>query len=213
MGILDFFKRKRVDNKSQQGREQEKIYPEMNLDYSYPNGDNIMANVKFMDVEDYVLPNGKSSHLQKISIMYTNSKTNGFESKSYYIDPVVMQDANGNYVYDSASYFESLNKTRPDLVNSFFEKGGITNLPSDYIGHLSGDDNVGYSRSFNQQNGFYADYINEYQRKLKEQEQSRAQRFAAETSRLVNEPHEIHYKTSHAEELTPEMYKEMFGDR
>ena len=100
------------------------------------------------------------------------------------------------------------------LLKAFFNKESVYNLPTNYIGKLEiYDDGRKPARTFNQTNGFYADYIQEQKKKEMEKEQARAARFAEENARLVNKPHEVHYKTSHAESLTPEMYKEMYGNR
>lgn len=211
MGIRDWFKKNKneeVENVGQQTM-QEKQYPKMALGYN--NG--VTADIKFKDVIDYQLENGKSAHLQEVEVLYDVPNSN-FEMKRYYIDPIAMQDESGNWYYDSVGYYEKMKRENLSLLKAFFNRESIYNLPSNYIGKLEiYEDGRKPARTFNQINGFYADYIQEHKRKLMEKEQAKADRFAQENARLVNKPHEVHYKTSHAESLTPEMYQEMYGNR
>lgn len=214
MGILDFFSKKRnnIKNDKMQKSENNKVkYPEMELNYS----DGTKANIKFKDVIDYTLENGKSSHLQEIEIFYYNQEEQ-FERKVCYIDPIAMVDENNNYVYNSEAYYQNLKKNNLGLAKAFFKKSEINNLPSNYIGNLSiYNDGRKPTRSFNQKNGFYADYIKQYQRKEQERinmQKDQQKKFQEEMLAQTMASCEVHYKDSHAEVLTPQMRDERFGN-
>lgn len=207
MGIRDFFNRfrNRKENKQKVNKSnQEKMqYPQMSLKYS----DGTIADITFMGVVDYQLENGKSSHLQEVYVTYTDPDNKSLKGKSFYIDPIAITDEQGNYVYNSAKYFEELKRNNVGLAKAFFKKQNVVDLPSNYLGSLAiYNDGRKPSRKFNQTNGFYTDYIEHY--KAKEQEKIRIQQeksreadkaFEKELRESVNEKG-VDYKYSSQED-------------
>ena len=86
---------------------------------------------------------------------------------------------------------------------------------SEEEGHLEELSESANELGFNQKNGFYADYIKQYQRKEQERinmQKDQQKKFQEEMLAQTMASCEVHYKDSHAEVLTPQMRDERFGN-
>ena len=89
-----------------------------------------------------MLENGQYKVVQNVSLAYLE-KNGRTMFKRISIDPIILQDKSGNYVYDSKTYYENMS-----LIKGFFSKESIESIPNNYIGHIGLDEKGNYNREY-----------------------------------------------------------------
>jgi hypothetical protein len=216
MGIKSFFKGLFKNNKNyarNEGTPYSSGYGEYikNVDMSlkYKSGTNL--NVKFLPVKSIALENGELKAIQEVELNYVEND-GSFSRKVVAIDPIVMQDQYGNYVYDSKEYYNQLLNINKGLVKGFFEKSQVTQIENGYIGHITQDQYGNYNRSFENNIRNYYDKELEVKKEIRKRErQNSLSEYLKEQTNKIEEIN-VNYKDSHAEVLTPEMLnKDHYG--
>lgn len=210
MGILDFFRR----NKNKTKRKvHSNVSPEKQaLNLKYRSGTE--CQVQFADMlEIPVGPNGETKLVQVAEVMY-NEPDGTFSKRTIYMDPMQMQDQNGNIFYATDSYYQYLLQQNMALVKGFFQKEQLSRIENNYIGHIGTDSKTGqYTRSYDRMLKVFYDRELTYKKQMKQY--NAEQQFEQELRNKTRSINEIgpHIKTSHAQVLTKEDYEQYYGDR
>ena len=196
MGLRDFFKRnKKVENSKYDYRVQQ---PDVSL--SYKSG--IRCDVNFGNISQVYDQNGQALYSQEARVIYY-MPDGKFISKNIAMDPMAMQDQQGNVYYDTKGYYQYLASTDYNLAKGFFRYEDVTQIQNGYIGKIEWDQKTGNpNRSFDQNLKGYYDMVlesKEYEKRVQEEK-----RFNEELRNQTVRVDQIkpHIKTSHAEDLS-----------
>ena len=194
MGLREFFKR----NKSNSNYDYQVQQPDLSL--SYNSG--IRCDVNFGNLSQVYDQNGKALYSQEARVIYY-MPDGKFISKNIAMDPMTMQDQQGNVYYDTKGYYQYLANGNYNLTKGFFRYEDVEQIQNGYIGKIEWDQKTGNpSRSFDKNLKGYYDMVlesKEYEKKLQEEK-----RFNDELKNQTVRVDQIkpHVKTSHAEDLS-----------
>lgn len=175
MGIRDFFRHKTKNNYNNNVpiNNYQNIKP-ADLTFNYRSG--ITCEVEFLDLKEIRLENGEVKLVQQATIKYID-KEGKFEKKEIVMDPEVVQDENGNYIYDTKQYYQNLSYQNLSLAKGFFDKRTVDNYQNGYIGYIGFDKNTGKpNRSFDQQIRSHFDKILYYKNIQRQAESEKSMR-------------------------------------
>ena len=132
---------------------------------SYNSG--MEVKLSFDDLVEYKMKNGETKVLQKIYITYTKPD-NTFEGMKVYTDPMYVTNDSGIQKINTKEYYRRLIQEKKEIVKGLFEYDSLKKLKSDYIGHIGIDKTGNYVRNFDNDYGFYRDYLESYIEKEKQ---------------------------------------------
>lgn len=209
MGLRDFFRRKKEPVQNNQQAYGENAKQPLTLNYR----DGSRADVSFGEIKQVDVGDGQVKMLKEVKVQHTNQK-GVFETKSYFAEPMVTKDENGNEIDVTEEYYTNLAATNMPLAKGFFKREEIDKLGSNYIGYIGCDQNGRYNRSFDQMFRVKYQAFCERQSRIQQQQERETREKRENDIRdiLRDQTNPPNIKTVHAERLTPEMRVQQFGN-